>query len=177
MKTATNKKETDYIRRQLTLFLEDSFDKIEKIRQKYNPEQFDLIKAHVTLCQEDEIENLEQVFKNLSSLNKPKITIQFEKPVRFENGKGVFLKASAGLTEFKNLRKEILRNIIENPRQKVPHITLMHPRNSTCNDEIFEQINREVFPSIITFNKISLIEKRNSEKWKVIKDFSLTEKT
>jgi len=175
MKIPANQKKSNNVRRQLTLFLQDNSDSIEKVRRKFNPEQFGLIKAHVTLCREDEIENLQQVLENLSSLNKPIITIEFEKPERFDSGKGVFLKATKSL-EFENLRKEILKNIIESPRLQIPHITVMHPRNSTCTDEIFEQINSEVFPSAISFNKISLIEKRNNEKWKVIKEFNLVEK-
>lgn len=162
------------IRRQLTLFLQDNFETIEKIRLKFNPKQFELIKAHVTLCREDEIENLDKILNNLSSLNGQEITIRFENPTRFDNGKGVFLKAHSDLKEFENLRKKILQNIIEKPREQIPHITLMHPRNSTCNDEIFDQINQEIFPSTITFTKISLIEKRNDDEWKVLKNFSLT---
>ncbi len=175
MKIAANYKESNKVRRQLTLFLQNNTDSIEKVRQKFNPGQFKLIKAHITLCREDEIENLNQVLENLSSLNKPEITIEFEKPERFDSGKGVFLKATNAL-EFDKLRKEILKNIIESPRQQIPHITLMHPRNSMCTDEIFEQISSEIFPSVISLNKISLIEKRNNEKWKIIKDFNLIQK-
>lgn len=161
------------IRRQLTLFLQDNFETIEKIRKKYNPKQYELIKAHATLCREDEIENLDQVLKNLSSLQSSKITIQFERPTRFDNGKGVFLKAHSNLKEFEKLRNEILQNLVAEPRKQIPHITLMHPRNSTCNDEIFHEINQETFPSIITFSKISLIEKLNDDEWKEIKSISL----
>jgi len=169
-----NQKETINIRRQLTLFLQDNFETIEKIRQKFNPKQYRLIKAHVTLCREDEIENLDQILNNLSSLNGQKITICFEHPTRFDNGKGVFLKAHSDLKEFEKLRREILQNVVAEPRKQIPHITLMHPRNSTCNDEIFDEINQETFPSIITFSKISLIEKRNDDEWKVLKNISLT---
>jgi len=168
-----NQKEINNIRKQLTLFLQDNYETIEKIRQKFNPKQYELIKAHVTLCREDEIENLEQVLNNLSSLNEQKITIRFEKPTRFDNGKGVFLKAHSDLKEFESLRRKILQGTTNQPREQMPHITLMHPRNSTCNNEIFDQINQEIFPSIITFNKISLIEKRNDSGWKVLKNFSL----
>lgn len=169
-----NQKETNNIRRQLTLFLQDNFETIERTRQSFNPKQYKLIKAHVTLCREDEIENIEQVLRNLASLNRQRITIRFENPTRFDNGKGVFLKAHSDFNEFRNLRREILQNIIDEPREHIPHITLMHPRNSTCNDEIFDQINQESFPSSITFNKISLIEKQNDDEWKIIMNFNLT---
>lgn len=168
-----NKKGTENIRRQLTLFLTDNFDTIENVRQKYNPAQFELIKAHVTLCREDEIENLEQVLQNLSDLKALEISIQFEGPLRFDDGKGVYLKSCSNSGEFDNLRHQVLKNVIDNPRQQLPHITLMHPRNSTCYDEIFELISREEFPSNISFKTISLIEQRNNGKWEVIERFSL----
>lgn len=160
-------------RLQLTLFLpKESSQTIEKIRQKFNPKQFELINAHVTLCREDEIENLDQALTNLNSLKEQAITIQFGKPARFENGKGVHLK-SDNTQEYNKLRQEILKGIIPEPGKQLPHITLMHPKNSTCNDEIFEHINKEDFPSSFTFNEISLIEQRDGGKWKVIRSFSL----
>lgn len=111
-----NQKETNNIRKQLTLFLQDNFESIERTRQSFNPKQYELIKAHVTLCREDEIENIEQVLRNLASLNRQRITIWFENPTRFDNGKGVFLKAHSDFNEFRNLRREILQNIIDEPR-------------------------------------------------------------
>ncbi len=39
----------DNVRKQLTLFLEESNEAIEKVRAKFNPEQYNLIAAHITL--------------------------------------------------------------------------------------------------------------------------------
>ena len=100
------------------------------------------------------------------------ITIRFEKPTRFDNGKGVYLK-SDDTQEYDKLRQQILKTIIDEPRKQIPHITLMHPRNSTCNDKIFEQISNEKFSLNYTFNEISLIEQENGGKWKLLKNFSL----
>ena len=52
-------------------------------------------------------------------------------------------------------------------------ITLMHPRNSTCNDEIFEEIKNIPFPTKLTFKRISLIEQEINKEWKIIKEFDL----
>ncbi|PZU91166.1 MAG: hypothetical protein DI529_01440 [Chryseobacterium sp.] len=162
------------IRRQLTLFLQnESSEIVEKIRKKYNPKQFELIKAHVTLCREDEIENLDQILTNIASLKEKAITIRFEKLERFDNGKGVYLK-SDDAQEYHKLRQQILKTIIDSPREQTPHITLMHPRNSICDNEIFEKISTEKIPLSFTFSEISLIEQEKGEKWKLIKTFRLT---
>ncbi len=162
------------IRRQLTLFLQkESSEVVEEIRKKFNPKQFELIKAHVTLCREDEIENLESILTNLASLKEKSITIRFEKPERFDNGKGVYLK-SDDAQEYHKLRQQILKTIINSPRKQTPHITLMHPRNSICDNEIFEEISDKKFPLDFTFNEISLIEQEKRGRWKLIKTFNLT---
>lgn len=77
-------------RRQLTLFIEpkDS-ETIEHVRTKFNPLQSAIIKSHVTFCREDEIENIERVIANLSRLLDAPLSIEFEKPVRFDEGMGV----------------------------------------------------------------------------------------
>jgi 2'-5' RNA ligase len=164
---------TTIVRRQLTLFLQkDKSEIVEKVRRKFNPTHFELIRAHVTLCREDEIENLDQVLINLTSLNEKAITIQFEKPTRFENGQGVYLK-SEDIEQYSKLRRKILKTIIDEPRKQIPHITLIHPRSSTCNYEIFQQICNEDFPSNFTFNEISLIEQKDGANWEVLKNFKL----
>jgi hypothetical protein len=80
------------VRKQLTLFVEDTAaGLIEKIRQKYNPAQYALIKSHVTLCREDELINIEPIIKTLDKIKFAPVVIQFDKPVRFNDGKGVLL--------------------------------------------------------------------------------------
>ena len=162
------------IRQQLTLFISDQNELIEKVRAEFNPIQFDLISAHVTLCREDEIEPIKKVIENVKSLklNKP-IRIEFESVERFENGKGLFIPAKKENFEFYELRKSILKGITEFPREHLPHITLMHPRNSTCTDKNFEKINGYDFPKELYFDTISLIEQKNGGRWKLLNNFLL----
>lgn len=160
-------------RQQLTLFVENNeAELIEKIRGKYNPEQFRLIAAHVTLCREDEIENIEKVVQNLEKLNESSISIDFGNIVRFSNGRGVLLPALND-DSFQKLRKKVLEGIIQNPRVHQTHITLMHPRNSTCTDAIFEELQAIKFLSKLSFNKISLIEQEKGKKWEILREYPL----
>ncbi len=167
---------TSNIRRQLTLFPEPADVLIiEQIRQEFNPLQFELIKAHVTLCREDEIENLEQVLSNLLLLiqTQQNIYIEFGKVARFDNGKGLFLPATNDNKQFENLRKQVLTGLIDHPRKQEAHITLMHPRNSTCTDHIFELVEKINLPAKLEFKQISLIEQENGGQWKILKNFEL----
>jgi len=165
---------TSNIRIQLTLFADpaDAIN-IEQIRQVYNPLQFELIKAHVTLCREDEIVNLEQIIANLQLLTPTQhnLFLEFGKVARFDNGNGLFLPASNNTKEFEDLRKRILLGLCDNPRKQEPHITLMHPRNSICTDEIFEKIEKIDLPGKLEFRKVSLIKQVNGGKWLTLKEF------
>ena len=161
-------------RTQLTLFLPAPASiQIEAIRRIHNPAQYALIKAHVTLCREDELMPIEAVLRNLASLEQAAITVDFGPVVRFSEGKGVMLPAIGNKEPFQQLRAAILRGIIENPRRHEPHITLMHPRNSTSTDAIFEQIARHVFPTSIQFGKISLIGQEMGKEWQVLQEFEM----
>jgi 2'-5' RNA ligase len=167
---------TSNIRRQLTLFVEPTDAVIiEQIRQKFNPRQFEIIKAHVTLCREDEIENLEKVTSNLFLLiqKQQNIIIEFGKVARFDSEKGLFLPAINDNKEFEYLRRKILFGLYDNPRNQKPHITLMHPRNSTCTDKIYKQVEEKNFPTKLEFKKISLIEQENGGQWKTLQEFNL----
>lgn len=159
---------------QLTLFLNKKESiQIEKIRQEFNPKQFQLIKSHITLCREDELERLPEILHNLRTQKLGSLMLQIDKPIRFSEGKGVFLSIIDSLGAFQTLRKHILYPIIEKPRKHDPHITLMHPRNSTCTDHIFERIERRNFPVKVTFNKVSLIEQEIGKEWKILEEFAL----
>lgn len=157
-------------RQQLTLFVPRPFSEtIEQVRAKFNPEQYQLIDAHVTLCREDEIVDIENVMRNLKSQNLEHLSIHFGKAIRFSEGKGILLPSINSDESFKTLRQQI----IENPKSPEAHITLMHPRNSTCTDEIFSQIENYEFPKTITFNEICLIEQEIGSKWKILERFPL----
>ncbi len=148
---------------------------IEKIRAEFNPIQFKLIPAHVTLCRENEIEPIEKVIENIKSfsLDNP-LRIEFDKVERFDNGKGLLIPAKSENTDFNELRKSILKGLIEFPVDHHPHITLMHPRNSTCTDQIFNEITKYKLPIELSFDTISLIEESNDGQWKIKNQFPIT---
>ena len=159
---------------QLTLFVKPEDAKvIEFVRKKFNPEQYNLIKSHVTLCREDEIENLNAVLNNLKQLKHTKFSIEFGKPIRFHDGKGVYLQSQEFPEDFHNLRKEILKGIISTPRIPDAHITLIHPRKGTCTDEIFDEIKNIPFQKQLNFDTKSLIEQEIGKKWNIIEEFKL----
>ncbi len=159
---------------QLTLFVaQNESNEMEQVRREFNPEQHGLIKAHVTLCREDELEQIERIVLNLRNLDLGGIMVNLGRPVRFSDGKGVLIPAIGDNTAFQKLRETVLRGAIEAPRAHEPHITLMHPRNSTCTDEIFGQIELHSFPSQVKFTKISLIEQEMGQQWKVLAEFEL----
>jgi hypothetical protein len=161
-------------RTQLTLFVDKelSFD-IEAIRQEFNPLQYALIKSHVTLCREDELDNIERVIENLLALKVPPIALAFGAAVCFSEGRGVLLPSENNDEAFHHLRVRALAGVIEVPRLHEPHLTLMHPRNSTCTDEIFARIQMIGLPRKIVFSKISLIEQRFGGAWSVLREFPL----
>ena len=164
---------SENVRRQLTLFIDDRYaKKIEEIRKKYNPVQFNLIRSHVTLCREDEIENLSEVKNNLKSLKAKPIVINFKKILRFSNGNGVMILAVNNL-QYDHLRDLVLKDINVTRQFPQPHITLLHPRNSICTDEIFKEIKKVVFPASICFDKISLIEQVDFSTWMTTATFQL----
>jgi 2'-5' RNA ligase len=159
---------------QLTLFIDPAEAAgIEKIRKEFNPSQFQLIPAHVTLCREEELESMEKVLQNLAALHHPSISIYFGKPVRFAAGKGALIPALENNEPFQQLRTAVLKGIITKPKKHEPHITLVHPRNATCNNEIFELVQSHTFPKSITFKTISLIEQQAQEPWRLIQKFNL----
>ncbi len=156
-------------RLQLTLFVDPADSAmIEQVRQTYNPLQYALIKAHITLCREDEIVPLELVLENLRRLQHAPIVIDFGEAVRFSEGKGVLMPAIGDQTAFHQLRTAILKGIIEVPRIHAPHLTLMHPRNATCTDDIFAAIKAQPLPMRIVFSKISLISQEIGAEWELV---------
>ena len=156
-------------RLQLTLFLPESVSEtIEQIRQTFNPLQYALIKSHVTLCRETELSSIEAIIQNLEKLAHVSIDIDFGAPVRFSDGKGVLIPAVGANESFQQLRKKVLHGMVETPGIQEPHITLIHPRNATCTDDIFDKITSLPFPAQITFNNISLIEQELGKKWNII---------
>lgn len=160
-------------RRQLTLFIQgDHLGMIEEIRREFNAVQYGLISAHVTLCREDETSSMDRVLENIERMafDQPLI-IKFGAVERFENGKGVWLPASTDNQQFQEWRKQVLKGVVDPPAQHSPHVTLMHPRNSTCTDDTFYKIKQYPLPTELWFNEISLIEQRNGGRWTILDKF------
>ena len=160
------------LRRQLTLFVDPrDAENIERVRKTFNQLQYELIKCHVTLCREDELLDLDVIITNLESLTDICISIEFGEVLRVSDGKGVLLPGKGDNDEFRELRKQILHGLNIDPMRQEPHITLMHPRNSTCTDHIFEEIQKIKIPSHLEFNHISLIEQKDGGPWEVLRNF------
>lgn len=164
----------NYFRQQLTLFVDkkDAIE-IESIRKRFNPKQHQLIDSHVTLCREDEIANIDKTLGFLQNLDVSPLTIQFGQVTKFENNKGVFLPAFGNNEQYHQLRVKILKALNMPVRHHDPHITLMHPRNSNCTKEIFEEIESVNLPTILSFDTVSLIEQIGGGKWQIITRFNL----
>jgi len=114
-------------RKQITLFVaENQSFEIEKVREKFNIDQFKLIKTHITLCREDELEQFEKVIINLNKLDFKSFFLKIGKPILFSNDNGVLLPIIGNTETFIALRNKILNGIIENPRNQEPHITLKY---------------------------------------------------
>ena len=96
---------------------------------------------------------------------------------RFSKDKGVLISLKDEKREFRKLREMILKNGNSIPREQKAHITLMHPRNSTCDDEKFEEIKKIKIPKTLNIRKISLIEQEVGKKWRILKEFNLKRKT
>ena len=75
--------------------------------------------------------------------------------------------------QFHELRKKVLTGLLNMVRHHEPHITLLHPRNSTFNNEVFRAIQIANLPAYLTFDTISLIEQINGSKWHIKNEFKL----
>ncbi|MDX1930756.1 MAG: hypothetical protein SFV81_29805, partial [Pirellulaceae bacterium] len=135
-------------RRQASLFLRDQFQ-IESLRHRYNPIQARLIPAHVTLCREDEVEDWDAFRTRLEALCPFEIVLGFGAPVRENNF--VFLPVLEGVDEFHDFRCAVLT---KDARKHVPHVTIVHPRNGICTDQIFAEIATSVSSFKYTFREV-----------------------
>jgi len=113
------------------------------------------------------------IVANLSRLDCGPVTINFGPVIQFSEGKGVMIPALEENEAFHALRARILHGIVAQPRRHEPHITLMHPRNSTCTDAMFEEIKRVALPERVRFERICLIEQEMGKPWQIIDVFGL----
>lgn len=163
------------LRNQLTLFTNPAESQaIEDIRKTFNSLQYQLIQSHITLCREHELNQyLPEILDRLRQLQFPVFRLKFSTPVRFANGKGVFIPISDPDGNFLKLRQTLLNGLPFLPEDQEPHLTLLHPRNATCTDSVFETILKMPLPEHLTFNSISLIEQENGNPWKCLSVFRL----
>ena len=161
-------------RTQLTLFVDERDSAgIETIREALNPAQFALIKSHVTLCREHELTDLDRVRHNLATAALGSIVLELGRPQRFSEAKGVRLPAVGDTRAFRDLRRAVLRDAVPEIGTLEPHITLMHPRNSTCTDDLFETIENAPLRRRLTFRTVSLIEQLDGGRWTILETFPL----
>jgi hypothetical protein len=163
-------------RTQLTLFADpDEAAAIERLRAEHDPVQHGLIACHVTLCREDELVELERVTENLRTGGGglARIALDFGPARRFSEGKGVLSPAIGDTRAFHDLRAAVLRGAVTELRTLEPHITLMHPRNSTCTDAAFAAIARAALPARLSFAAISVIEQIDGGRWETLAAFAL----
>lgn len=157
---------------QLTAFLQDlDAVSINAVRRKYNPVQYELINAHITVCREDELPSVEIIRKYFSQLQCTPIKVFLKKPERFDEGRGVLIPCKETDAGFQHLRRCVLSFSNASIRTHQPHITLLHPRNATCTDQIFGEILQYRFPDSVLINNIALIEQINGGKWKTLQQF------
>jgi hypothetical protein len=153
-------------RRQASLYVTGQ-SHIEAVRFRYNPMQARLIPPHVTLCREDEVTDWDGFQNRLASLRPIEITLTFGVPVREDNF--VFLPVLGGLEEFQSFRQAVLS---KDARIHTPHLTLIHPRNGMCTEQIFADISKTITaPFPYTFHEVRIIEQEDSGVWSVISRF------
>ncbi|MEO1382510.1 MAG: 2'-5' RNA ligase family protein, partial [Bacteroidota bacterium] len=127
----------------------------------------------ITLCREDELTNWNTISENLRSLNMETIPVVLKQPTRFADEKGLSMEPAGSYTAFQQLRKQVLEGAISEPRDHLPHITLIHPRNGRCTEAIWHMAQQLHFPTSFTFSQISLIEQKNGGKWETLEVFNL----
>lgn len=83
---------------------------------------------------------MDLIKSNLEKLDFTSIDLELGNPIQFSDNKGVLIPIVGNTSVFQNLSATILSGIVEKPRNQEPHITLAHPRNSNCTNEIFKAI-------------------------------------
>ena len=161
-------------RRQATLYLPRPFSvMVESIRERFNPEQFKLIRAHVTLCREDDVEDWEALAERARGLKEIAVAVEFDSPMR--DGDFVYLPYIGSTAAFDELRSELLAKSLTQLRKQSPHITLVHPRNGQCSDNMFDEILSRSQPFTAYFEQLTLIEQINGGPWSDLATFGKNE--
>lgn len=158
------------IRRQATLYFNQPPTGLIESRLRYNPVQANLIAPHVTLCREDEVTDWSAFEQRVAARLPIKLHMKFGEPTK--NGNSVLLPAITGALEFAALRRDLLFDGASEPRPMNAHVTIIHPRNGVCTEEIFAEIKRLLLPFEATFREVSLIEQHQGGPWKTLSRYS-----
>ncbi|MEP7325852.1 MAG: 2'-5' RNA ligase family protein [Gemmatimonadota bacterium] len=157
-------------RRQATLYLTPPHTEIvELLRSRFNPVQFGLIRAHVTLCRDEDVADWEALSLRLARVGVINVTLAFETPIR--DGNLVYLPATSSDGSFDRLRHALL-GPVSAARKQHPHLTLIHPRNGTCSDAMFDEIRSRWVPFTAAFREVTLIEQIDGGRWMNLVTFS-----
>ncbi len=160
-------------RKQLTLFFDAAdAEVIEAIRRAYNPKQHRLIAAHVTLCRDDECGDEDGLKTRAGELSVSAFSLRTGAFHRFAEGKGLALELRDTQGAFRKLREALLPDAEMERREQRPHITLIHPRNATCSDRIYETIRELPLPGFVRIRSLSFIRQREPklpwvEEWNI----------
>jgi 2'-5' RNA ligase len=147
-------------RKQLTLYLDAAdAEVIEAVRRAYNPEQHRLIAAHVTLCRDDECGDEDGLKTKAGQLSVSAFSLRTGAMYRFADGKGLALELRDTQGAFRALRDALLP---EGHKHR-PHITLIHPRNATCTDRIYETIRELPFPGAVRIRSLTFIRQQEPQ--------------
>ena len=157
----------EWTRRQATLFLLGD-GLIDEIRAGFNPRQAEIIDAHITLCREDEVPDWNKLSDKLRKQTRASVTLDFGKPYR--DGDLLLLPCIGSTAEFDGLREFLL---VPPVRKHTPHVTLIHPRNGSCTDAIFDKVFGLIKPFSHTFDEVSLIGQLNGGKWHILESYAL----
>ncbi len=153
-----------YPRSQLTLFLDAAdTEVIEAVRRAYNPAQFRLIAAHVTLCRDEECRDEDRLKAHAERLSVNAFSLRTGALYRFAGGKGLALELRDAGQDFRKLRGAVIgESLLDRPEQQ-PHITLIHPRNGTCTDRLYDSIRGLPFPDFVHIRSLSFIRQREPQ--------------
>lgn len=158
-------------RRQVSLFVpEPERAAFDAVRRRFDPAQHALIPAHVTLVREDEVDDWTELARRLRAALPFEVRLRFGSVVR--PGPNSVLLRCAGLRDaFEGLRHRLLARPGHEPRNLAPHLTLVHPRAATCDDEALAAIAAVELPVEVALTEARIIEQTHGGPWRTVERF------
>ena len=117
----------------------------------------------MTLCREDEVTDWGLLATQVSGLDEIDISLSFGRPVR--EGNLVTLPPVGSTESFDAFRRCVMIGQSKSIRKHIPHITLIHPRNGTCTDRVFEEMSIHLSPFSVIFRSVTMIEQVDGGVW------------